>query len=316
MYNLNIKKEKDKELYQDILKKIYQERKNRLVITMLTVFGDESHDEKKQRVYVVAGIAGIQQEWDDLEPKWIKRTGGVPFHSSDCEADQGDYKTNTHDENLKLYADMVNIILNSSLMGFASIVDLVAFNEFFPDIIDHMPYFFSFSKVIDYFDCLRPLYFPPEKKVEFIFDRNLQTQGAAVLMYDYITQLEEYKYRTNYLDTVTFAKRDERIGIQVVDVVAREAMKNFDNYLMGSKKIARQPVKILSSSGRFLFDIFGRDYWESLKKQIDSLEEKSGVNGEDYHSWLTRNKIQGDNASTRLRYLLQLPKPIGEIIPK
>ena len=283
---------------------------------MLTVFGDESHDEKKQRVYVVAGIAGIKSEWEKLEPKWFKRTGGVPFHSSDCESDQEAYKANTHDENQKLYADMVKIILNSSLMGFASIVDLVAYKEFFPDIIDHMPYFFCFSKVIDYFDDLRSLYFPPEKKVEFIFHRNKETQGAAIIMYDYITQLEEYKYRTNYLgDTVTFDKSDERIGIQVVDVVAREAMKHFDNYLTGSNQLARQSVERLSSSGKFVFDIFGRDYWESLQKQIDSLEDKPGVNGKDYHNWKTRNKIQSDNASTRLRYLLQLPKPIGKIMP-
>ena len=60
---------------------------------MLTVFGDESSDETGSRVFAVAGVIGRQEEWDELEKVWLKRTGGVIFHAADCDSDKGDFKS-------------------------------------------------------------------------------------------------------------------------------------------------------------------------------------------------------------------------------
>ena len=64
------------------VEEIIQARKREFVTIVLSVFGDESTDQTARRVFTVAGIAGTQEEWDALEPVWIKRTGGRAFHAS------------------------------------------------------------------------------------------------------------------------------------------------------------------------------------------------------------------------------------------
>jgi hypothetical protein len=58
---------------------------------MLSIFGDESADETKQRVFAVAGLIANEQLWGALEAKWLARTGGIPFHAKDCDSDHNSY---------------------------------------------------------------------------------------------------------------------------------------------------------------------------------------------------------------------------------
>ena len=51
-------------------------------VVVLSVFGDESHDEKAERIFVVAAIAGTREEWEYLIPLWHERTQGIPFHGN------------------------------------------------------------------------------------------------------------------------------------------------------------------------------------------------------------------------------------------
>ena len=76
---------------QPALKKIQQRRKQNIIGTMITVFGDESHDSKKQRAFAVAGVMGTQGQWDNLEIKWRKRLGDKLFHAADCESDRREF---------------------------------------------------------------------------------------------------------------------------------------------------------------------------------------------------------------------------------
>jgi len=59
---------------------------------MLSVYADDSSDEKGERTFAVAGIIGTQEEWDAIKLKWVKRTSGKIFHAADCESGYGDYK--------------------------------------------------------------------------------------------------------------------------------------------------------------------------------------------------------------------------------
>ena len=52
---------------------------------MLVAFGDESADEKTERVFTVAALLGRQSEWNSLEVKWRDRLDGRIFHAADCE---------------------------------------------------------------------------------------------------------------------------------------------------------------------------------------------------------------------------------------
>jgi hypothetical protein len=117
-----------------ILFQIRLARRKRPMAVMYSVCGDESHDQKKERVLAIGGLFGSQEEWDSAESVWLARTGGAIFHAADCESDQGDFAGVPHDKNLRLYKDLTQIIVESRLCGRGVAIDLAGHREYFPDI--------------------------------------------------------------------------------------------------------------------------------------------------------------------------------------
>ena len=50
---------------------------------VLSVFGDESADETKQRVFAMSGVFGLESEWLRAESAWTALTKGEVFHAAD-----------------------------------------------------------------------------------------------------------------------------------------------------------------------------------------------------------------------------------------
>jgi hypothetical protein len=77
---------------------------------MLSVFADDSSDETQQRTVAVAGVIASDEEWNRLDRIWLERTGGIPFHATDCESDRGAYAGYCHLDNQNLYRDPLNLV--------------------------------------------------------------------------------------------------------------------------------------------------------------------------------------------------------------
>lgn len=101
-----------------------ESRKKRLVVTMLTVYADDSADAKAKQVFAIAGIMGTQEEWDDLAVNWLTLTNGKIFHGTDCESGYNDYKGIPQQQRLKEYADLTKLLTKTKLLGFGVAVDL------------------------------------------------------------------------------------------------------------------------------------------------------------------------------------------------
>ena len=86
--------------------------------------------------------------WGELEQAWLARTGGVPFHATDCDSDLGDYAGNPHQENKALYRDLVQILCASSACGFGAAIDLAAHREFFPGVPQDTGYYKCFFETV------------------------------------------------------------------------------------------------------------------------------------------------------------------------
>jgi hypothetical protein len=275
---------------------IRQARKKRIVITMLTVFGDESADEKAQRVYTVAGIGGTEEEWDFLERVWLKRTGGKIFRPADCESDHGDYKEIPHEENQRLYLDIVNILARTKLMGYAASADLQALRDCFPGADeDAFPYFHCFSKVLQEFLGIGHVSIPQEK-VKFSFHTNLKTKQSATDLYFYMLGLPEDEWKFNPLlaDEISFIGQEKTIGIQAACLFSREAMKHFDNFFVGPRKRPiRESMRVLLSTKRYRCFPFDRKKYEELKREVEDLEKRADVPNEDYTTWMKKHRFGG-----------------------
>jgi hypothetical protein len=291
--------------------KVRQERKRRYRAIVLNVFGDESHDEKKQRVFAVGGLIGREEEWDALGVIWNERTGGKPFHAADCESDRGDYKGIEHHENLRLYADLARMLAKRTrLLGFGVAIDLVEYRRIFAGLPEDQPYYLCFHDVVKSFAQVGYLHVPREK-VSFTFDRNLEREYNATVLYDYMVHLPDWKFRDYIGDTVSFADR-RNVGIQAADLIAREAMKHLDNQIGPQLRLPRASIRVLGSSNRFKFNFYVEKSLLALEQMAKDLDldtlRKNGESLLGFREWLLETK-QADTIANRIRYIQYAKSP-------
>src|SRR5436305_14140460 len=84
---------------------------------MMLVYGDDSEDEKRERVCAIGVVFGEERSWASIESYWKERLAGIPFHANDCESDWGDFACFSHHDNKALYRDLATSLSQSYLHG-------------------------------------------------------------------------------------------------------------------------------------------------------------------------------------------------------
>jgi hypothetical protein len=201
---------------------------------VLSAFGDDSADEKRQRVFTIAGVIGRREDWESLAALWVDRLDGRVFHGKDVESDRGEFAGTSHEDNLKLYADLATLLSGSRLFGYAHAIDLVAQREVFGDeLLWDSPFYFCFTRVLG--DCARNGYLSfPQDQVEFTFDARKESEYNTTQLYRLAREMDDWKFSDFLADTVSFATRSN-VGIQVADLLARESMKALDRHVGQSR---------------------------------------------------------------------------------
>ena len=274
---------------------------------MYSVAGDESHDERRSRVFAVAGLFGDEETWKSAGAIWQARTKGGIFHAAECDSDTGSFANFSHDENKLLYRDLVRILADSRLLGFGAAVSLEAYNRVFTGAPDFQPYHFCLNEVISYFariahTCIL------RGQVHFEFDRNARVQHDAQSVYDYALSLTEWPYH-QYLQPDQLGFEDRRNPkIQMADLLARETMKHLDNQIGPVQRRTRMSYLALARSSRFQFNFFLGEYFEDLVRRSNIITAaRSGHTRQAYDAWLANNN-QMDSVSSRVHYQFILDK--------
>lgn len=261
---------------------------------MLSVFGDESHDERKSRVFVVAGLLGSGAEWESLGQEWKQRTGGLIFHAADCESGHGDFAKTSQAERKLLHFDLARMLAESRLTGFGCAIDIAACHRAspkplkrFPDI----PFYYCFVRTIRHLSKHASLYIPGEE-VEFTFDQHRSIEHNASLLYEGIT-----RNAADITEKIRFATRQET-GIQAADLWARELMKRCDSDLHRKGSHPRAQWTTLVETGRFQGELTTE---EVLKKKFKKTANRASLMEEDYEKWRRENR-RVDNLSNRITH--------------
>jgi hypothetical protein len=265
---------------------------------MLSVFADDSSDETQQRTVAVAGVIASDEEWNRLDRTWLERTGGIPFHATDCESDRGAYAGYCHLDNQNLYKDLATILARSDSWGWGAALDLASYREFF--VVDQETcYYKAFLAVIDFFAKFARDRF--QEKVKFTFDRRIQSSHNAAELYALMSNDPNNAVFSNPLE---FASSTEQPRIQMADLWAREVMKELDNRIGPTKRPRRRSFIALNDSGHFGCDVFLREYFQDMQNKLGQAGQKDPeFNREAYAEWLSRQKHQDTNAN-RIRFLL------------
>jgi hypothetical protein len=270
---------------------------------MASVFGDESADETKQRVFAVAALEGTKAKWRVLEEKWLARTGGKEFHAADCESEYADHPDRQkHKDNLALYADLAQLIASSDLRGFGVGLDLSGYREFFPDMPQDIAYIKSFTEVLKHF--IQNSATSAEEPLEFTFDHRQESEYNAGFLYSSMVNWNEWKGKNIFLSSKIRFDSRKNPRIQAADFPARETMKHLDNIVGPIKRPIRKSMQALvSTQGRIKCDFLMREYFEGWSKAMPQMEQMSGFTRDDYGAWLKENKLP-DNISNRIRFLI------------
>jgi hypothetical protein len=270
---------------------------------MLSVFGDESHDQTKKRVFVVAGLLGNDKDWESFRQQWKERTRGLIFHAADCESGHGDFKEMPEPKRLKLHLDLTQILADSKLMGYGYAVDLAGCCKVVPHAVKQfpdMPYYDCFVKAVGYLSDLAQV-FVPRDRVEFTFDQHKETQYNAGLLYDWLSH-----YKDDVVEKVSFGTRKEP-GIQGADLWARELMKRCDSRLFNSRTNPRPQWNTLLGTRRFRFKfVLGDQFQKDMDDAAVEYQASDQLHAE-YEEWRRKHRLV-DNLSNRFRWFAMQDK--------
>lgn len=274
---------------------------------MISVYGDESADETRERVFSVAGVVGLEEDWQSLQQKWDERCGGIPFHANDCESNQEDFKHFPDPENKARYKDLSLLLANSGLGGYGIAVDLIARREIFP----------ATPAGLDYYKCLLELIERMKnfanynkEKVKFTFDMRPEGPFNSGFLYSIARSTSSWN---PHLDSeIAFACSKDNSRVQVADLFAREVMKVLDNMIGPKKRKARKSWLALSKTGRFHMEVYTKEWFVDLKAKMPKFEMETGMSIRDYGQWLKDTKRNIDNISNRFAYMQFVIQRDGE----
>lgn len=273
-------------------------RKKILVIHMLTCFGDESIDEQRARVFAAAGVMGIQEEWDELEPKWLEATGGKVFHATDCLSGWGEYENIPWEARDKEYRSLVQLLVQSRMIGHGAAIDLMGYNEAVRDSRDDATYFYSFLNVVVNITNIAKNIIP-QQQIKFVFDINHEVQYNAAFIYEnFLVKRPQYAKLTSIMDKeLGFATRD-KVGIQVADLFAYETMKDLDNKIGPVRRPTRISFEKLYNTKRFEVKFLRESDFRDFS--IRNAEQLKLLN-KDCKRWLAEQNCL-DTTTNRFRY--------------
>ena len=272
--------------------------RRRAGVCMLHVYGDESADGRKHCVFAIACVVGAEEQWKQLESKWLARCGGVPFHAKDCDSDRGDFAIFPHEENKARYRELAILVAESGVGGFGIALDLGAQRRVFPEAPVELAFYKCFIEAVQ---KMRNCAAYNNEIVKFTFDKRPEDEHNIGVLYTLARGTKEW---TPYIDSeIDFACARDQSRLQVADLFARETMKALYNEVGPQQRPPRKSWQCLAETGRFHIEGFGEEWFSELKAHMPDLEEMTGMSMANYACWLTTTGRRVDNISNRFDYI-------------
>jgi hypothetical protein len=227
---------------------------------LMESYFDDSSDQKREKFYACGGLMGISSQWDVFDMGWSDGTHGLerPFRSSDCEGGQGQFKDWPKPKRDELMRDLVDIIYETKLHGYVSVVPVAEYCDAFPGCGEHAPFLLALTQAIMNMAFIAETL---KDDVKLWFEHG-STDAATLRVYNSIREFREWA-PTRRLRGISFDGKELR-PLQGADLIAREGFKHVDN--LGIRPV-RKPVKTLT--GRIYFVLW-------TKESLHFLAENGG----------------------------------------
>jgi hypothetical protein len=260
------------------------------VSAVIYVYGDDGSDEKKERVTAISVVAGLEEWWQDVEDQWKVRCGGIPFHATDCESNQGDYRSIPHDDNKAMYRDLTGILAASNLGGLGIAIDITAQRKIFPYSLE-LAYYRAFLEGLNRCATMAK---NVGEIAKLTFDISTENEFNAALLYKIMRDGDPELFEWLHPE-ISFVPWRESSRVQAGDLLAFEAWKALD-HTVGAIKRKRKSWELLRATQRFETLSYSEDWFRDLKRDIESgnLGKKVNFTADDYKQWLSDRKRHHD----------------------
>jgi hypothetical protein len=250
---------------------------------MLGAYLDESHDSKKERIYVVAGYIAPAANWNCFWGAWDRALveEGLPdFHMADCEGGYGSiYSQMPRERREELQRRFIGIITSSDIAGMGCGIELEAYNELRPEFDAERrllpgapvsgsigdPYLLAFQGAIQEMAQYREVVsLPEEERIAFVFDRRKDLTGRVTYLYDHLCGAQNMPHVKRF-GSLTFDDRKRMKPLQAADVLAYESFRYLNDRIAGRPE-RWQFTELRKRLGEFGY--FGKDELLSLLNTI------------------------------------------------
>lgn len=288
-----------------------------IVLHTLKLYGDESADERKERVFVVAGVIGTDDEWAATVLPWVRRTRGRPVHANRIESEfVNDPDRQKHKGNLGLYKDLITVLANSPLVGFSVAMDLESMRLCMDDLLPDVAYYKCFSDLLGCVGRTAEEFNSSNAdavRLEFTFDSRIESDGTAGTVYTMFRTQPEWSDVSIFDTKVSFEGGDAEPRLEIADFLAREGMKELDRKLTHSNRPPRRSFLALDGARspmgtkKFHFIEYDRRYCEEWRARVDDPAGQAERAG--YSSWLyatgrSQNGRPVDTMSNRMLFAI------------
>ncbi len=215
---------------------------------ILQSYCDESHDEKSERVYVVAGYFADESVWADFTRHWAKaleESGLISFHQSECVGGQGEFENISFEEREELQQKFIKIIVDTPLIGAVGGILLEPYNKILPRIKASRtiapgrsvsgsledPYFLAFQFAVELVAKNAENHgIPSDETIAFIFDRT-HLKGRVAPLYDSLLDSKTLDF-IGRLGTLAFEDKTKFLPLQAADILAYENFRHINDCVL------------------------------------------------------------------------------------
>lgn len=219
-------------------------------LLMLTAYLDESHDEKQEHVFIVAGFLAPARDWNCLWGAWDRALveEDIPeVHWAELVGGHGKtFGEMAEDRRLEIQRRFIEIILSHRIAGFACGLEMEPYRPF-RNLLGNLrrflpgskwsgklpePYYLPFQAVIEEMATywqLQPL--PDTERIGFVFDRNRAVQGRAEGLFESMKGWPVPLAKR--LGEIAFAERIRTKPLQAADIFAYEAYRYYGDRIAG-----------------------------------------------------------------------------------
>lgn len=208
---------------------------------MLHAYCDDSSDRKRDAYFACGAAVAHETWWARLEPEWAEATKELtePFRSTDCETQQGQFREWDKPDCDALMAQLVGLLIEYSIGGFASVVPMPDFQAVFPVLDKKDAYLLAVEHTMLNMAHLAANH---GHDVQFWVEQGTARPGQLVRGYERLRDLESYKNRSRFQG---FSVADKWLApLQAADLLAREAYKHMANIgVRPTRKPAERMIK-------------------------------------------------------------------------